>query len=121
MNVSIVPSDVFLKTKDWMSFVGEVDVNSPTPFTVCAYVNSSANKETYILTIKIEFYDDLYNKFEMYYNVSVTVQEVEQQSTPVKHPVQQFVEQGGLMASAVGVIAVTLVLIYLRRMVGGGA
>ena len=125
VNVSIVPSDVFLKTKDWMSFVGEVDVNSPTPFTVCAYVNSSVNssasKETYILTIKIEFYDDLYNKFEMYYNVSVTVQEVEQQSTPVKHPVQQFVEQGGLMASAVGVIAVTLVLIYLRRMVGGGA
>ncbi len=122
VNVSILPSEVFLKTKDWMSFIGEVDVNSPAPFTVCALVNSPVKTGTYVLTIKIEFYDDLYNKFEIYYNVSVTVQEVEQLSTPVKHPIQQFVEQGGLMASAVGVIAVTLVLIYLRRrMVGGGA
>jgi hypothetical protein len=60
VNVSITPNTVLGLTAESTAYVGEVEENSPAPFTLAANVNTNVPNGTYPVTVSITFRDDQY-------------------------------------------------------------
>jgi len=60
VNASIVPNTVLDLTAESTAYVGEVEENSPAPFTLAANVKTNAPNGTYPVTVSITYRDDQY-------------------------------------------------------------
>lgn len=60
VNVSITPNTVLGLTAESTAYVGEVEENSPAPFTLAANVNTNVPNGTYPVTVSITYRDDQY-------------------------------------------------------------
>lgn len=60
VNASITPSSVLGLTSESTAYVGEVEENSPAPFTLAANVDTSLQDGTFPVTISVTYRDDQY-------------------------------------------------------------
>ncbi len=60
VNVSIIPNTVLGLTAESTAYVGEVEENSPAPFTLTANANTNVSNGTYPVTVSITYRDDQY-------------------------------------------------------------
>ena len=58
VNVSILPSPILYLTSESKTYIGEVEENSQSPFTVGARIREDVKNGTYPITIKITYRDD---------------------------------------------------------------
>jgi len=75
-NVSIQGSTVLDLTSESSSYIGEVDVNSPVPFTLIANVKSGVANGSYPLTVTVTYQDSRYRSHTMTLNVEFNVQKI---------------------------------------------
>ncbi len=115
VNVSIMPNSVLALTMESTAYVGEVEENSPAPFTLTANVSSNVQNGTYPVTIGISYRDDQY--VDHSFNVTFYVL-VEKDHTGQSIPD----DTGGLLGplSEVGlilliVLAMSIVIVFLYR------
>jgi len=60
VNASILPNPILHLTSESATYIGEIEENSQSPFTVGAYVRENAGNGTYPVTVKITYRDDQY-------------------------------------------------------------
>jgi len=58
VNVSILPNPILRLTSESSTYIGEVEENSQSPFTLGAYVREDVKNGTYPVTLKITYRDD---------------------------------------------------------------
>lgn len=112
-NVSVIPRPPFEPLDESASYLGQIDPNSPAPFTIYVKVRERAQNGTYPLTIVLTYLDDLSEKHSI--------------SIPVEVPISQAPQARGMASSgapslqwnfaiAVSIlVAVAIAILYLRR------
>jgi len=64
-NASILTSEILDLTFESSVYIGDVDPNSPVPFTLEAYVRPTVQNGTYTINIIIQYADDLYEDHQI--------------------------------------------------------
>ena len=72
-NVSLMPNPILTLDYESSSYIGDVDPNSPVPFTLTAYIKPNTANKTYIIGLLIKYTDDLYNEHNFTINVPIKV------------------------------------------------
>jgi hypothetical protein len=95
-------------------YIGDVDENSQSPFTLTANVSSNAKSGTYPVTLRVDYRNDqnLDNSFNYTFNLQVTNNN---ESSAIKNDVAVFPEVG-LVVAILAVAAVVILLAYRRQL-----
>ena len=117
-NVSIIPNDILELTPESVTYIGDVDANSPVPFTVYAYVKSDVNNGTYPILIKIYYEDDLFNGYALNVTFLLTVLKVtntenETQSTTID--LYEILYRGGWTVIIGGIAVIVFAIVYSKK------
>ena len=117
VNVSIQPNEILILSQESSNYVGEVEENSPTPFTVSAYVKPDVQNRTYPITIIVTYTDDLFEEHTFKITVGITVQKTSENNTGSEEG-PSFIDllyRGGLTLLISTVALIAIVIIYLKR------
>jgi len=117
VNVSIQPNEILILSQESSSYVGEVEENSPVPFTVAAYVKSGVQNGTYPVTIIVTYTDDLFEEHVFKITAEITVQKSSGEETESEEEVSflDLLYHGGLTILISIVALIAIIVIYLRR------
>jgi len=118
VNASILPSKILDLTTESAAYIGEVEENSPAPFTLTANIEPDVENGTYPLTVNITYRDDQY----VDHSLNVTIYLTVKTSGKTKvisggtegFPASPF-EVGLVLLTMLGASAVTL-LLYRRHL-----
>ncbi len=72
-NVSILKNDLLLLTSESSSYLGELDPNSPAPFTLEAVINYMVEEGNYTATIMISYEDNEHNVHTVYHTIQFKI------------------------------------------------
>lgn len=72
-NVTIIPEDYLILTQESKSYIGQVDPNSPAPFSLIAKISPEIQEGTYPLTLLISYQDDRHIVHELKANTQIEV------------------------------------------------
>jgi len=117
VNVSIQPNEILILSQGSSNYVGEVEENSPTPFTVSAYVKPDVQNGTYPITIIVTYTDDLFEEHTFKITVGITVQKTSENNTGSEEG-PSFIDllyRGGLTILISTVALIAIIIIYLKR------
>jgi hypothetical protein len=118
VNASIEDNPILVLTRESTSYVGEIEENSPAPFTLSANIASDVGNGTYPIDIRVRYRDDQNIDHQLQTVVNVTVLNVAVIDT-------SSADSGGFMfiLSQTWVVLVTIVvastalaLLYRRRL-----
>jgi hypothetical protein len=115
-NVSLTPNPILIQKLESYSYIGEVDPNSPAPFTLEAAVNEDTKEGKYPVNIRIEYEDEeskvyvINRELEIY--IIETIKEEGTQST--SDLIVNFIKDN-LIFLLTGIIIVIIVIILLLR------
>ena len=115
-NVSLTPNPILIQKLESYSYIGEVDPNSPAPFTLEAIVKEDTEEGTYPINVKIEYEDEeskvyvINRELEIY--IVETIEEEGAQST--SDLIVDFIK-GNLIFLLIGIIIAIIVIILLLR------
>ncbi len=116
-NVTILPKPPVVVRSDGVSYLGEVDPNSPAPFSLTAVIDPNAKQGDYIVTLLVTYQDDRLNTQS--YTTSAKIQIVPATEKPTRTAGSPRVQSGGFKvpewAYAAVAGAVILALLYVRR------
>jgi len=115
-NVSIEANEILDLTYESFAYIGDVDPNSPVPFTLTAYIKSNANNGTYTIVVNVHYKDDLRQDHYLSFKVYVTIEkEIQSTEENKKKNALDFIISGGW--SIIGLIAAVIVIgvFYFRR------
>jgi len=117
VNVSIQSNEILILSQESSNYVGEVEENSPTPFTVSAYVKPDVQNGTYPITIIVTYTDDLFEEHVFEITVGITVQKTSETNTGSEEGPSflDLLYRGGLTLLISTVALIAIVIIYLRR------
>ena len=117
-NVSILPNDILTLTYESTSYIGDIDANSPVPFTVYAIVNSNVKNGTYPITVWFYYEDDLFSAHIMNITFYLTVQQIPQNRT-TSHgqgiDIFTILYEGGWTVIIGGIVVIAFAVLYSRR------
>ncbi|MHA1617365.1 MAG: COG1361 S-layer family protein [Candidatus Njordarchaeales archaeon] len=113
VNVSIVPSSLLSLFAGSFEYIGDLDPNSPTPFTIYAYLREDVKNGTYSIRITVDYLDDIYEPHTYVKELSFTVIEKSTESSQTEGQ-QSFtiVQYGWVIVLLVAVTAMSI--LYLR-------
>ena len=116
-NVSIVPNPILDLTYESFAYIGDIDPNSPVPFTVVAYIKPGTSNGTYPIKISVYYMDDLREEHTFELTLYITVEQIQETSTgeETSSGVLEFLQGGGF--ALIGIVTVTIILgvMYFRR------
>ena len=117
VNVSIRPNEILVLTQESSSYIGDVEENSPVPFTVAAYVKSDVQNGTYPVTITVTYTDDLFEEHTFNITVYVRVQKSSSEESESEEKVSfiDLLYQGGLTILISAVALIAIVVLFLRK------
>ena len=103
VNASIIPNTVLDVTAESIAYVGEIEENSPAPFTLTANVNPNAQNGTHSIIVSITYRDDQY--LDRSFNITFYVLlDTEHEGQPLPNGTSDLLES----ISEMGVILLTL-------------
>ena len=117
VNVSICPNEILLLSQESSSYIGEVEENSPVPFTVSAYVKSNVQNGTYPVTITITYTDDLFEEHVLNITVKIAVQKSSEGETESEGKTSFFdlLYRGGFTILISVITLIAIIVLYLRK------
>ena len=118
VNATILPNPRLIQTSGSTSYLGQIDENSPVPFTLTATVSSDAGDGTYTATVKITYQDD--QQVEHSFNVSIdfAVQKTSMSTNPgTGQDLIALLRSLWWMIALIGATTFTVVVLYWRRIV----
>lgn len=117
VNASIMPDAVLGLTAESTAYVGEVEENSPAPFTLTANINSNTQNGTYPVTVSITYRDDQYADHS--FNATFYVLVVKEYGQPISDGTEGLLgplsEAALVLVTLLGASAVIL-LLYWRHL-----
>jgi hypothetical protein len=118
VNASILPSEILTLTSESAAYVGEVEENSQSPFTLAAYVKNAAATGTYPVKIGIAYRDDQYvdHFLEFTVNLSVEAQQQTQDGASEGGTTLSPFAEAGLVLLVAAAASVAILLLYRRHM-----
>jgi len=108
-NVTMIPNSILTLKPESHSYLGEVDSNSPSPFTLEAVVNQDTKPGNYTIKLRVDYRDkeSMIHTFEK--DVTIHVEEVQKQQS-------QNVPVIGILATVVAIsAAIVLAIVLVRR------
>jgi len=117
-NATILPNDVLLLTPESNSYIGDVDANSPVPFTLFAVVKTTASNGTYPVTVSIYYEDDQFEAHTLNVTFLLTIAKLSQDnetSTTSEYDIQEILNKGGYVAIGGALFLVAFVILYSRK------
>jgi len=116
VNASIERSPILDLTCESAAYMGEVEENSPAPFTLIAWVKDDAQEGRYPITVKITYRDDQYVDHELNFTIYLVVEKSQGQSggANVEAPVSSLTEIIAVSIVTV-IVTLTVILLYRRR------
>lgn len=117
VNASIQLNEILILSQESSSYIGEVEENSPVPFTVSAYVKSDVKNGTYPVTIVITYTDDLFKEHTYNITVNIRVQKSSEEETGSEEKIGflDLLYRGGLTILISTVTLVAIVVLFIRR------
>ncbi len=79
-NVTLVSNSFLELLSESTAYVGEVEENSPVPFTVRAKVNSDAEDGVYPVTVKVTYRDDQHAEHTLDFTLNIAVERTQSKS-----------------------------------------
>jgi hypothetical protein len=118
VNVSVMPNDLLGLTTESNAYVGEVEENSPAPFTIAANINSDTQDGTHPVTITITYRDDQYtdHSFNITFYVTVEKDHEGQPTSDGSEGLLGPLPEVGLVLSTIFVASVVILFLYRRRL-----
>jgi len=117
-NASLEPNDVLQLSRESSTYVGDIELNSPVPFTMVAEVKSGVQNGTYPVTIRLAYQDDQYRMHVLNVSASILVATgtgVPQDSDGAGS-LQWFINNGGWTIIVIVAAGVALLFLYVRRL-----
>ena len=118
VNTSIAPNPILDLTSESTAYIGEVEENSPAPFTLTANVKKDAQKGVFPVKINITYRDDQYRDHSFNITVYVVVEESpqgENGSGTEGGLLEPFLEVGVVLLTLAGASVAALIL-YRRHL-----
>jgi len=112
-NVSIVPRPPFDLLDESTSYLGQIDPNSPAPFTLYVRVRERAQNGTYTLTMVLTYLDDLSERYSISIPVEVQISQGPQARGGAASGSSSMQWNFALAVSIV--VAVAIAVLYIRR------
>jgi hypothetical protein len=98
--------------------VGDIELNSPVPFTVVAQVKSGVLNGTYLVIIHLAYQDDQYRQHVL--NVPATILVATGTGVPQDSDgagsIQWFMNNGGWTIIVIVAAGIALLVLYVRRL-----
>ncbi|MGQ4913956.1 MAG: COG1361 S-layer family protein [Candidatus Asgardarchaeia archaeon] len=117
-NVTILPNPILTLISTSHSYIGDLDENSPVPFTVEAIVKSDTANGSYPVVIKLYYEDDQFNPHEMNITVIIDVIKISQTTTSNTQQITllDMLYEGGWTLVIIGIAFVAIIVLYNRKM-----
>jgi len=118
VNASLERTPILELARESSVYVGDVELNSPVPFTVVARVKPSAQNGTYPLTVRLVYEDDQYRQHVLGINTNliVTTGTTNQPSSDGTGGILGFLSNGGWTILVIVASGVILLVLYVRRL-----
>lgn len=120
VNASIMPNSILGLKAESTAYIGEVEENSPVPFTLTTDVNNNAQNGTYPTTISITYRDDQYIDHSFNVTIYVLVEKGDEGQTDsgdIEGLLGFLSEIGPVLLTLVSA-TVVIVFLYKRRFSG---
>ncbi len=115
VNASVLPNPILDLTSESVAYVGEVDENSQTPFTLAVHVNANAENGTYPITLSITYRDDQYIDRILRKTVFLTVETSGESQTSSEESDDTLRPFSGVGLVLLTVLAASIVVLLLYR------
>jgi len=112
-NVSVVARPPFEALDESSSYLGQIDPNSPAPFTLYVRVGAMAHNGTYPLTIVLTYLDDLSER----HSISIPIEVPISQSPQVRSGASSGASpmQWNLALAVSIIVGAAIAILYLKR------
>jgi hypothetical protein len=119
VNATISPSQILTSTYESSVYIGEIEENSQSPFTLAAAVNMEASTGTYPVKIGITYRDDQYldHFLEFTVNLSVESEQQTQNGSSESGDILSPLIRTALTLLITLAAAVAIIFLYRRHMI----
>ncbi len=116
VNATIQPNEILSLTSESTAYIGDIEENSQSPFTLAAYVKDEAGSGTYPVNILVSYRDDQYVNHSLNITVYVTVeaQAETQPSSGETESIFGLLGESGLILVTVAAASIIILLLYRR-------
>lgn len=118
VNATIMPSSILSLTSESSTYIGEVEENSQSPFTLNAYVREDAKNGTYPIIMRISYRDDQHvdNAFNTTFYLTVLAMKSEPPAS--QDEIDAFISsfEQIIILSTVLAASVAVLLLYRRHL-----
>lgn len=117
-NASLQPTPTFELLRESSVYVGDIELDSPVPFTIVAKVKKSIQNGTYPLTISLVYEDDQYRQHVLSAtaNLIVATGTTPPSSSDGVSGILWFLGNGGWTIVIVVAAGIVLLVLYVRRL-----
>jgi len=122
VNASILPNPILRLTSESATYIGEIEENSQSPFTVGAYVRENVKNGTYPVTVKITYRDDQQVDHDFNITIYLRVIAVETKPSSSEENINFFSSQleESFVLITVLVSSAAILLLYKRHLARQG-
>jgi hypothetical protein len=117
-NASLQPNSMLELSRESSTYVGEIELNSPVPFTIVARVKADAQNGTYPMSISLTYQDDQYKQYVLIVTANVLIAtgaELQPESNGTNEMLR-FLSNGGWSIIVVAGAGIALLILYVRRL-----
>jgi hypothetical protein len=117
-NASLQPNSVFEMSRESSTYVGEIELNSPVPFTIVAKVKTDVQNGTYPLSISLTYQDDQYKQHVLNVTTGILVATGARvlPDSDGTNEILRFLSNGGWSIIVVAGAGIALLILYVRRL-----
>jgi len=117
-NASLQSTPILGLSRESSTYVGDIELNSPVPFTIVAKVKSDVQNGTYPLTISLVYEDDQYRQHVL--NVTAHIMVATGTTPPPSSDgtsgILLFLSNGGWTILVIVAAGIILLVLYVRRL-----
>jgi len=115
-NVTLLPAEPLVLRGESTSYVGQVDPNSPAPFSLTASVDPNANNGTYTVRIAVFYQDDRHLVHSFTVNAQFEVVQPSPKPPPsTRMQFEEWLMEGGWIYVGGIVIVILIAMVLIRR------
>jgi len=124
VNASILPSPILRLTPESTTYIGEIEENSQSPFTLDVYVREDAENGTYPITLRITYRDDQHvdHAFNTTFYLTVLAIRTKYPGSQEKTGflISSFEQEQAFILLTVLVASIAILLLYRRHLARQG-
>jgi len=116
VNISILDLSIITPMFQPYVYVGDLDANSPTPFTIMGFVNSTLAPGSYRLHFLLQYTDELYEEHHLEFTVSIMVTGEQNNNQGSEGNQVNQLTPIDILPMGIGIaVVLSIAVIYLRR------